>query len=321
MSLPKLPTLGEEIKQDIASERKARETKNTGLPSLSDLPELPDFPEVSNDEVFDKPAVDEFPEFPEFPELTDEEILDEPVQKDLEEDLEEDYSNEFSIFPQYDESEEDLEGDAEEIEENFGFLPGVPMREENDFNLGEDVELESGLDSEDSLDDKAKEIFDNIKEKAKGIFKKPAKSPKKPKMSKDKKSKVNLVSLIPTLIISIIIGAAVGGILFHSRGFKTLDNIVVNYNKSEELKFTLSDFNYDDNLFFTIENKANMSSDILINFEIKEKAKIPFTEKKILVTSDIINMELGDTKQSKLSVLGLHADKEYKIAIDVVELP
>lgn len=263
-------------------------------------------------------------------------------------DFEEDLDDEEELDDSYTESDdEDNEEvlDDEEYEEDFSasLLPGLEEEEVEDLEDFEDHFVPQQEDpkkdkSEMDADERAKEFFDNLKDKVLGLFKKgdskskPKKdnerkeekeSKKGPKLPKKIKGPKKTLSKKQKMIVQIGLGVAAAlsiALALSTLGFKPLNELekdagFKDESTEEKAEFKIKNLSAEEKLlFFDLENIGEISVNFSMTIVLKEKTSIPFKNKKITCQSDIMNLE-NKGKASIPCNVEVKKDKKYKVDI------
>lgn len=254
-------------------------------------------------------------------------------EKEYEESLNEDFEEEFDY-------EEEFEYDYEEETEST-ILPGINADNEKPDKkeppVSKKPKLAEGNSEGSSADEKAKAFFVNLKDKAKGLFKKksgakkekPAKLPKKTKQNETKKKvaipkldmkkiskKQKIVAAISILLLVVVLAFFV----FSGSSYKSLGQLSENTSATingEEIKFTTSSLvGNGETLNATFTNTGDISSNASIYITLYEKSRNPFGGSIIKCKSDIINLE-GTSQQDLSCNSSVNNESNFKIKVEV----
>lgn len=324
------------------------------VPVLEDYEETKSFEEENDNKYEDKKLTREM----ETQEVSEKDLnsyerdryMEEDEADDFVQEFEEDLEYENSFEKEYEESlnedfEEEFEYDYEEEIEST-ILPGINADNEKPDKKEPPVSKKPKLaevDSEgkssegSSADEKAKAFFVNLKDKAKGLFKKksgakkekPAKLPKKTKQNETKKKvaikkldmkkiskKQKIVAAISILLLVVVLAFFV----FSGSSYKSLGQLSENTSATingEEIKFTTSSLvGNGETLNATFTNTGDISSNASIYITLYEKSRNPFGGSIIKCKSDIINLE-GTSQQDLSCNSSVNNESNFKIKVEV----
>lgn len=322
------------------------------VPVLEDYEETKDFEEENDNKYEDEKLNQEM----ETLEVSEEDLnsyerdryMGEDEADDFVQEFEEDLKYENSFEKEYEESlNDDFEEEfdyEEEIESTI--LPGINADNEKPDKKEPPVSKKpklaegnsEGKSSEgSSADEKAKAFFVNLKDKAKGLFKKksgakkekPAKLPKKTKQNEAKKKvaipkldmkkiskKQKIVAAISILLLVVVLAFFV----FSGSSYKSLGQLSENTSATingEEIKFTTSSLvGNGETLNATFTNTGDISSNASIYITLYEKSRNPFGGSIIKCKSDIINLE-GTSQQDLSCNSSVNNESNFKIKVEV----
>lgn len=253
------------------------------------------------------------------------------------------YEDTDEVQENSDEHQKDLHEDEpddpqDDYEDNFmgSLLPGMEPEVEIDEepeHIKEPEPLSNEKDEEDT-DEKAKEFFDNLKNKIIGLFKKGEGGPKKKPKGVKKPDKANqspkapiklnkiqkIISLSIILLIIIIVVAMFVSAMFYS----PLEDINTNSKFDDKdfdelVEVDIVDFEIKGKeITATIKNDSDMSATISPSLTLKEKSLIPFSGKKVECESDIVHIETdGEARQVFNCESEVDSTKKYKIKAEI----
>lgn len=166
---------------------------------------------------------------------------------------------------------------------------------------------------------KNKDNIDNADDKKLGII------GGKPKRSKDKAKKpLSQITIIYMVVGLLVVGLVVFGFIKWNGQYDKLEDKVqqVKVKEDSDIDVKLSEFIVTDNkVSFTVENNADISADFFMHATFINKKYIPFTADEIYCISDIIALETGQTLEGEFTCDNLDESLEYKLKIEVNELP